>query len=378
MRISVDIGHPGHVHFFKNFIWEMQEKGHHILITTSDKDVAIALLYNYGLKYTSLGSYGDTPYKKMANLPIMDYKMYKALRDFGPDILVGLGSIRAAHVSALMRKPCINFDDTEHAKVDHILYAPMTEAILTPLSFKKGFGTKHIRYDGYHELAYLHPNRFSHDTPLPRELKIQTDDPIITMRFASFKASHDNGTYGFSDGMKEHAVNQLKKYGRVIITSEGSLNASLERYRLRISPDKLHSILNHSILYLGDGGTTAIEAALLGTPTVHCVRVAKKNHTLSASDIHGNFYELQHNYKLLHSFTCQEEALETAINLLNKKNIKDIWKEKRDRVLREKIDVTGFMMWFIEEYPDSFKQMQTQPETQERFKSCSIPIKDTI
>ena len=31
MRIVVDINHPAHVHYFKNFIWEMQKKaGSHI------------------------------------------------------------------------------------------------------------------------------------------------------------------------------------------------------------------------------------------------------------------------------------------------------------------------------------------------------------
>jgi hypothetical protein len=28
MNILVDIGHPAHMHFFKNFLWDMQKKGH--------------------------------------------------------------------------------------------------------------------------------------------------------------------------------------------------------------------------------------------------------------------------------------------------------------------------------------------------------------
>jgi hypothetical protein len=46
MKILVDINHPAHVHFFKNFIWEMEERGNLILITCSKKDVAIPLLNN--------------------------------------------------------------------------------------------------------------------------------------------------------------------------------------------------------------------------------------------------------------------------------------------------------------------------------------------
>jgi hypothetical protein len=34
MKIVVDINHPAHVHFFKNFIWEMEERGHQVFQKT--------------------------------------------------------------------------------------------------------------------------------------------------------------------------------------------------------------------------------------------------------------------------------------------------------------------------------------------------------
>lgn len=48
MRLLVDIGHPAHVHLFKNFMWEMERKGHEVLITATEKDIALKLLDNYG------------------------------------------------------------------------------------------------------------------------------------------------------------------------------------------------------------------------------------------------------------------------------------------------------------------------------------------
>ena len=48
MRILIDIGHPAHVHYFKNFIWQMQKKGHEFMITARDKEVALNLLDKYG------------------------------------------------------------------------------------------------------------------------------------------------------------------------------------------------------------------------------------------------------------------------------------------------------------------------------------------
>ena len=69
MKITVDINHPGHVHFFKNFIWEMEKKGHETLITALDKDVTYDLLDHYGFEYLKLGQHKKSMLKKIADLP---------------------------------------------------------------------------------------------------------------------------------------------------------------------------------------------------------------------------------------------------------------------------------------------------------------------
>lgn len=55
MRILIDIGHPAHVHLFKNFAHEMQNKGHKVLFTLRDKEFEIELLKSEGLDYVSFG-----------------------------------------------------------------------------------------------------------------------------------------------------------------------------------------------------------------------------------------------------------------------------------------------------------------------------------
>ena len=44
MRILIDIGHPAHVHIFKNFAHEMEKRGHELLFTCRDKEFEIAPL----------------------------------------------------------------------------------------------------------------------------------------------------------------------------------------------------------------------------------------------------------------------------------------------------------------------------------------------
>jgi hypothetical protein len=51
MKILIDMGHPAHVHFFKNTIWELEKRGHQVKVTARDKDVTLKLLEAYGIPY---------------------------------------------------------------------------------------------------------------------------------------------------------------------------------------------------------------------------------------------------------------------------------------------------------------------------------------
>jgi predicted glycosyltransferase len=63
-------------------------------------------------------------------------------------------------------------------------------------------------------------------------------------------------------------------------------------------------------------------------------------------------------YDILYSFTDAEIALQKALEILKNPESKKIWAEKRDRVFREKIDVTALMVSFMENYPRSFFEMK--------------------
>ena len=345
MRIIVDIGHPAHVHLFKNFIWQMEKRGHDILITATEKDITIDLLNNYGFDYIAMGSYGNSPARKMMNIPIMDFKMLRAVSGFKPDIFVGVAPIRATHTSGLMRKPCIVFDDTEHSKWEHILYIPFADVICTPSCFKKNLGKKQIRYNGYHELAYLHPNYLKPDPSVLDDLGLKEGDTFVILRFVAWQASHDIGQHGFDMLTKRRLVKEIEKYVRVLITSESPLPTEFEKYKITAPPEKMHDLLYYATMYIGEGATMATEAAILGTPSVY---------TSSLSNTMGNFIELEQKYDLIYSFREPDKAIKKALELIQQPDLKKQWAKKRQRLLADKIDVTQFMVDLIENYPQSF------------------------
>ena len=54
MRVLIDILHPAHVHFFRNFCSEMESRGHSVCITARDKDRSVDLLRAFGLPYQQI------------------------------------------------------------------------------------------------------------------------------------------------------------------------------------------------------------------------------------------------------------------------------------------------------------------------------------
>ena len=361
MRIVVDINHPAHVHFFKNFIWEMEEQGHQVVVTASQKDLAYTLLQKYGFTYIPLGCYGNSLFKKLMNLPLLDLKMYNVLKKMNPDILVGIGSIRAAHASLLLKKPCVSFEDTEHATEQIRLYLPFATSVCTPSCYRGEIGSKQVRYNGYHELAYLHPNRFTPNPAVLTELGLAEGDPFIIVRFVSWQASHDVGYNGLTLDNKRKMIHEFERYGRVLITSEKPLPEEFEKYRISVSPEKMHDLLYYATLLYGESATMASECAVLGTHAIFC-DFAGRGYT----DEEERDYGLVYNFKLDES--SQERSIEKAVGLLQDPALKEKGREKQKRLLNDKIDVTAFMVWFIENYPQSVAIIKRNPYLQEQFK----------
>ncbi|MCW7079147.1 MAG: DUF354 domain-containing protein [Candidatus Methanospirare jalkutatii] len=354
MKILVDVEHPAHVHFFKNMIWKLEEKGHEVKVVARATDTTLNLLNAYKFKYKNLGKHRKNLFSKIVELIIRDYKLYKIAKEFQPDILTSVGSESMAHVSRLIRKPHIAFEDTEHAKLTIWLTNPFSDVICTPSCFKRDLGKKQVRYNGYHELAYLHPKYFKPDPGVLDDLGLNKDDKYIIMRLGSWSASHDIRSKGIKRGSEFVFVKSLERYGRVFISSERTLPTELQKYRLNVRPEDIHSVLYFAQLYIGEGETMAVESAILGTPAIDIEAIKLKQGIFNVTAIHGNADELVNKYKLMFAFTDQNHALEKAIEILKDDKSKKRWMKRREKLLEDKIDVTKFMIEFIEEYPESF------------------------
>lgn len=343
MRILVGVGHPKHVYVFKNFIEEMKKRGHEIKILAIEKDITEYLLKQFKLPYTLIGKNPPSIYKKILSVPKWEYLTLKIAREFKPDIYVGRAFPHFAHVSAILKKPYIIFEDTEHATAVQRVCFPFVNSIVTPSCYKVDLGKKHIQFKGYYELAYLHPNYFMPSAELLDNMGLSEDDTFIILRFISRDASHDIGHNGLNLEIKRKAVKLFENYGRVLITSELPLPEEFEKYRLIVPPEKMHNLLYYATLLYGESATMASECAVLGTHSIFC-DFAGRGYT----DEEEEKYELVFNFRL--DAKNQQKSIDKALELLENNNLRKEGKKKREKILNDTVDVTNFMVKFIEDF----------------------------
>lgn len=357
MKIYLDIIHPATFHFFRNFIGIMVRQGHDFFISVKDKDVNLALLDHYKINYLNRGKAANSLMGKALNIIMTDIKLYGRVRKFAPDIVISFSSPVAAHLAFLLNVPCITLEDTECAGMVQKSYLPFSQVVLTPSCFSKKLGRKQLYFNSYKELAYLYPRYFTPSPNIHALLGIRSDERYILMRFVSRSALHDVGEAGMTDLFKFELVERISAQVRVFITSEISLPQELEPYRITIPAEEMHSTLSGASLLIGESATMAAEAAMLGVPAIFI-------------DNQGRGYtdELENRYNLIHIFKPTQEGLSMAMN----KAIELLHMPDREAVfqlLSEKIDPTAFMVWFVENYPESVKIMKDNPDYQNRFKT---------
>ena len=349
LKVVIFVHTSGQAYLWSHVARALEHNGHEAIFVARGNESICSLLDNYSIKYLNYGKVGKNKYGKILQLPFQFLRLFGSVKQFRPDIVVGTGTLEAWS-GTLLAKPSIIFDDSEpRHSLERLSWKYAASCILTPACFSKDLGEKQVRFNGYKELAYLHPNYFKPDPAVYQELGITPKEKYIILRFGSFEAVHDVDRKGFSTGDKYQLVENLRKYARIFISAEGNLPADLERYKLPIPYHRIHHAYYYAHLLVSDTQTSSTEAAILGTPVVRC------NDFVGPNDM-SNFIELEQKYDLIYSFQSSAKAIEKALELIQQPNLKEQWIGKRQRLLADKIDVTQFVVEFIENYPQSFRK----------------------
>ena len=101
----------------------------------------------------------------------------------------------------------------------------------------------------------------------------------------------------------------------------------------------------------------ASECAMLGIPAIY----------INPQDVF-TIQEQEKKYELVSSFRDFNGVVDKAVEWLRAPALKKTWIERKMNMLNDKIDVTAFLIWFVDKFPESGKIMKNDPGYQERFK----------
>jgi hypothetical protein len=339
MRVLIDILHPAHVHFFRNFYAEMESRGHEVCITARDKDRSVELLRAYDLPYQQISQQKSGGAGLMLEMAQRTPKLMKIMRSFKPDAMTGImgPSIALAGALRVRRVPAVVFYDTEFAVQTNRVVYPLAYSVCTPDCYSGTVPGRHPTYAGYHELAYLHPNRFQPDPAVLAEFGVSPGEAFSIVRFVSWQAVHDRREKGLTVKQKRHLVEVLQRRGRVLISSEGELTPDLADLAVRGPVEKIHHLIAHARLVVGESATMSSEAAVLGTPAVFIATTGR-----------GYTDDQEKRYGLVRHFT--EDQYDMALSAIEEilAEPATTWQAARQRMLDEKIDVTAWMTDYFE------------------------------
>lgn len=340
MKVLFDIGHPGHVHYFRIIIKELEKLGHEVVVTARERDIIFSLLDYYQISYVNRGSGSDTRSGKLWYMLKADLKLIRLCFGKRPDVFISFSSPYAAQSAYLLRRPHIAINDTEHTdKIHSIFTYRFSEKIITPESYQNELGKKHFKFNNIMEGVYLNEKVFTPDINIYKDLNIPQGTPFVLMRFVSWNAHHDFGQSGIDLNTKRTLIKVLNEKYKVFISSEDELPEEFKEYQIRIKPEKMHSVLNFASLFIGESGTMASECAYLGTPAIYVNSLPLMC-----------YLKLEQDFGILKHFKSSKNVIEYVKKIIHVENLKEETKIKAIEMKKDFINPVEYFTAFIKNY----------------------------
>jgi predicted glycosyltransferase len=340
MNILFDIGHPAHVHLFKNFIFYLQQKKITFTVLTRNKEITNQLLNHYNIPFHSISSPRSSKLGMLFELCVRNFKILKFY--LKNDYTLSLGtSVSIGHLTKFSKGKVVswnfNEDDDSVVPLYTKLAYPHSSIIINPncLEFKH-WQKKRVLHPSYHELAYLHPNNFRADENIIKKYGLKKNNYIV-FRFSALTAHHDSKAKGISPELKDDIQNILNNYE--IIESFESKSGS------KIEPWDMHHVLANAKMIISDSQTMTIEGSVLGVPSIRINTFIGKSTVIE---------ELENKYEIAYGFfpNDKENIISLLKKLINDDKLEEKFKIKKKLLLKEKID---FNKWLIDYFEDEIK-----------------------
>ena len=331
-KILFDIGHPAHVHLFRNFISYLEKNDISYVVTSRRKDLTTLLLDYYEIEHEVISKQTFSWVGQLIEFFLRTVRIYFLHRKHRFTLAAGT-SVSIGYLTLLTagRVKSFNFceDDDDVIPLQALLSYPFSTWIVNPESIRHTrWAAKRVLLPTLHELAYLHPDHFTPDPEVLTKYGLKRGDFLI-MRLSSLKAHHDRNEEGISSDL----VSNLRETAGPLVIIESRELADGQN----IDPWDMHHLLAFCRLLVSDSQTMTIEAALLGTPTI---RISSFKNRLSCLE------EIEHELDYARSFLPNQTdaILQAVVESVRGDTSKADTAKARDRFLESKLDLTHWMI----------------------------------
>jgi len=344
MKVLFFFVHPAKYHLFKNTFRIIEQSGNQYDVVIASKDVLAGLLQAGGVPFTDLFPKG----RKIKGLPAAAnaaiglirtlWGLYLFTRKKNYDVFVTDDVL--SFLGKARKIPTIVFTDNDLVTIPKVksifTYA---DRIIAPESTDLGkYTAKKIPFRGHKALAHLHPKYF---TPNPATIKKYglEKEKICILRLAKLNANHDlHGNPGITDQDADEIISMIAGRFRILLVAERSVPASMQKFQARLDPIDMPHILAHASFFIGDSGTMAAEAAVLGVPNILINNIARKC---------GVHIELRDRYKIHEFFDSFPEGRTRFSEMLNDDSLAETFRTNATTFILEADDFNQILFQSI-------------------------------
>lgn len=316
MNVGIAIRNPEHVHFYRHVVEALENRGHDVSLFVREFRNTTALLSHFDLPHTVLADEPSSRSELLTGHLKYECRLFAAARRRDIDVLTSIGGRSITHIAPLLDARSVVFVDWTLGRSDHLV-SRLADEVHTPAFLAGELGRNQRVYDGLHELAYLHPDRF--DSSPAQETKV--DDRSFLVAFSQS---------GIDESV-DPTLDTLAAEGD-IVGVDGYHPVDHRHVSRHVQPARVHDALVEADLCVSNLGTVSTEAALLGTPTVFAGATAPRRCRY-----------LETEYGLLIGATEESPVQSLVSELLTDESETEQWSARREQMLDDLGDTTTYV-----------------------------------
>jgi len=343
MKVSPLVIHPHHMDFFENLHNELLDRGHKVLCLVRYDELNKKYLQGSNIKYSFYGSNQESCLPDLISKYRNQFSLVRKLIAFRPDLVFSVNSVPYSPFNSIFNIYSVAFLDRKLQKNDEKKIFSYADKIVTPDCYPFDVPSeKQLSHPSYHPFAYLHPNGFKSDPTVLDSLEVKSKDYV----FVSFAR---RSWEGFTDDdllprrEKIDIVRNLSEYRKVLVDGRGSVPKPLKEYVPALPLNRYNHVLANAELVVGDDPIICAEAGVLGIPWIFISQSSAP--TLEEQEI---------QYEIGSQVESIEEADELAEMLLTGE-VEPDFDRARKEILNDKIDLTEWMIRFVEIFEKTVK-----------------------